>query len=260
MIKAIIFDLDDTLLNDMKSIQEAFKATCNIAAQKHSIHPEQLEEKVRESARKLYASYSTYDFTQKIGINPFEGLWGTFEDEGEDFQHLHQIAPDYQLAVWRNGLLALNIEDSSLAQHLAQAFPKFRKQLPFVFDDTYYVLKQLKGKYQLILLTNGSPSLQKVKLEITAELKPYFDRIVISGEFGIGKPDPSIFQYVLEQASLTKDEAIMVGDNLHTDILGANRIGMKNIWINRKEQVSKDVQPTYEIEHLIELIPLIKKI
>ena len=78
---------------------------------------------------------------------------------------------------------------------------------------------ELKGKYKLLLLTNGSPDLQNTKLEITPELVPYFDQIVISGAFGKGKPDPSIFEHALSLLEIDKEEALMVGDNLMTDII-----------------------------------------
>jgi putative hydrolase of the HAD superfamily len=260
MLKGIIFDLDDTLLNDKKSIKEAFKATVKLAVQKYSIDGELLEEKVRESARKQYASYSTYDFTQSIGINPFEGLWGTFEDKGEDFQALHKIAPEYQRITWRMGLEALGIVDDDLTNKLAKAFPEYRKQHPFVFEDTFTVLEQLKDNYQLVMLTNGSPSLQKTKLELTPALHAYFDTIIISGDFGIGKPDTSLFNYLLEETGLAASNSIMVGDNLNTDILGANRVGMKSVWINRSDQKVREIQPTYQIEKLAELMPIINSL
>ncbi|WP_047982828.1 HAD family hydrolase [Ornithinibacillus californiensis] len=260
MLKGIIFDLDDTLLNDKKSIEAAFHATVELAVQKYSIDGDLLKEKVREWARKQYATYSTYDFTREIGINPFEGLWGTFEDKGEDFQALHKIAPDYQRIVWREGLEALGIRDDDLSNELAKAFPAFRKQHPFVFEDTFTVLNQLKDNYQLVMLTNGSPSLQKTKLELTPALLAYFDTIFISGDFGIGKPDPSLFNYLLEETGLTTSNSIMVGDNLNTDILGANRVGMKNVWINRNNQKTKEIQPTYEIDKLVELVPIINSL
>lgn len=260
MLKAIIFDLDDTLLNDKRSIQAAFTATCQLAAETYPIVPDELEEKVREEAKEIYASYSTYDFTKKIGINPFEGLWGTFDDKGKGFEALHKIAEEYQFHSWKKGLQALGIDDEKLAKKLASSFPVFRKQYPFVYEDTFPVLERLKEQYQLLLLTNGSPSLQNTKLNLTPRLKDYFEVIVISGDFGHGKPDPSIFHHILEQAGITKEEAIMVGDNLNTDILGSNRIGMKNIWINHQQTKREEVQPTYEIKELKELIPIIEKI
>ena len=59
LMKAVFFDLDDTLLWDQKSISEAFKATCRYAAEMYEIDPEELEESVRASAQELYASYET---------------------------------------------------------------------------------------------------------------------------------------------------------------------------------------------------------
>lgn len=84
------------------------------------------------------------------------------------------------------------------------------------------------------MLTNGDPSLQKEKLAGVPELAPYFNEIVISGEFGKGKPDPSIFEHCLSLLGMTKDDAVMVGDNLNTDILGASRAGIQTVWVNRK--------------------------
>ena len=75
-----------------------------------------------------------------------------------------------------------------------------------MYDDSFAVLDQLKGKYKLLLLTNGSPDLQNTKLDITPELVPYFDQIVISGAFGKGKPDPSIFEHALSLLEIDKEE------------------------------------------------------
>ena len=103
MIRTIIFDLDDTLLWDEKSIATAFDKTCQYAAEKLHVSALELEAAVRESARELYASFDTYAFTKMIGINPFEGLWGTFDDPGEDFQRMKEIIPDYQLSCLGKG-------------------------------------------------------------------------------------------------------------------------------------------------------------
>ncbi|UJL47384.1 HAD family hydrolase [Virgibacillus sp. NKC19-16] len=258
MIKAILFDLDDTLLWDEKSIKEAFKATCHLAGEKYTIDPVLLEENVRRNARALYEDYDTYDFTQMIGINPFEGLWGNFNDEGESFRKLSEIAPAYRKEAWTRGLKDSGVDDPAFGYELAEKFPMFRKQKAFVYGDTFRVLDQLKGNYQMLLLTNGSPELQQTKLDITPELTPYFDQIVVSGAFGKGKPDPTIFEHALELLSVQKDEVLMVGDNLTTDILGASRAGINSVWINRKQKVANEIFPTYEIAELEELVPLAK--
>lgn len=260
MIKAVFFDLDDTLLWDHKSISEAFKATCRYAADKYEIDPEKLEEAVRASAQELYASYETYEFTKMIGINPFEGLWGNFLDEGADFNKMKDIVPGYRKEAWTNGLKKLGIDDAEFGAELGERFPQERKQVPFLYEETFKVLDELKDKYALLLLTNGSPDLQNTKLAITPELVPYFDHIVISGAFGRGKPDVTIFEHALQLMGVTKDEAIMVGDNLMTDILGSSRAGMKSVWINRHNKERNEVIPTYEITHLEELYAILDEL
>lgn len=260
MIRGIIFDLDDTLLWDKKSVKEAFRATCLVAKEKYGIDPEELEEAVRKEARELYASYETFPFTQMIGINPFEGLWGNFLDDDDNFRKMSEIMPKYRKEAWTRGLAALGIDDPEFGQELGELFPKKRRENPFVFDDTYEVLDQLKGKYKLLLLTNGSPDLQNTKLRMTPELVPYFENIIISGDFGKGKPDPSIFEHALELSGLDRDEVLMVGDNLMTDILGANRTGIKSVWLNREgKEGSDEVLPTYEIRNLKELIMILEQ-
>lgn len=260
MIKAIFFDLDDTLLWDQRSVKEAFVATCQFAAEKYNIDPEKLEESVREEARQLYSAYETYSFTQMIGINPFEGMWGNFLDDHDDFRKLKEIVPGYRKEAWRKGLLQHGIDDEEFAAVLAEKFPAERRRNPFVYDDSFFVLDNLKGRYKLLLLTNGSPDLQHTKLDMTPELVPYFDQIVISGAFGKGKPDPSIFQHALSLMGIKKDEVLMVGDNLMTDILGASRAGIKSIWINRHNKERNEVIPDYEIQHLNDLFPILESL
>jgi putative hydrolase of the HAD superfamily len=260
MIKAIFFDLDDTLLWDQKSIQDAFVSTCKVAQKRYGLDPDQLEEAVRCAARNLYSSYETYPFTQMIGVNPFEGLWGNFLDDQEDFKKLAKIVPTYRRSAWTTGLKSMGIDDPDFGLELAELFPQERRKTPYVYEETFKILDRLKENYRLLLLTNGSPDLQNTKLAITPELVPYFEQIVISGNFGKGKPDPSLFEHALSLMSLNKEEAIMVGDNLMTDILGANRTGIKTVWINRHDKERNEVVPTFEIQHLEDLYQILEKL
>src|SRR5699024_3917015 len=142
---------------------------------------------------------------------------------------------------------------------LAKRFPEERKKHIFLYDETIDVLDTLKNKYKLIMLTNGSPHLQNTKLSLSPELRPYFDHIIISGAFGKGKPAVEIFEHALELAGVEKEEAIMIGDNPNTDILGANRIGMESIWINHDDAELTGVTPTYEVKRLREILPIIEE-
>jgi putative hydrolase of the HAD superfamily len=65
----------------------------------------------------------------------------------------------------------------------------------------------------------------------------------------------------MEQIGITSDEGIMVGDKLTTDILGANRVCMTSVWINRHNATrNDDIIPSYEIKSLSELPELIKQL
>lgn len=260
MIKAIMFDLDDTLLWDNRSVNEAFAETCQVAAEKYQLDPKKLEEEVKKAARKLYASYETFEFTKMIGINPFEGFWGKFRDDTDDFRKLANIVPTYRKDAWTAGLKALGYEDKELGATLAELFPKIRRTKHYVYDETYPVLEELKKNYKLLLLTNGSPDLQNEKLSGVPKLPPYFDHIVISGGFGRGKPDVSLFNYALDLLDVSKEEAIMVGDKLTTDIHGANQTGITSVWINRdNKQHDEEIVPDYEITSLEELFKIVKE-
>ncbi|SFS62042.1 HAD-IA family hydrolase [Paenibacillus sp. BC26] len=257
--QAVLFDLDDTLLWDDRSVQEAFDATCQTAAAETGVDAKSLEEAVRREARALYESYETFPFTKMIGINPFEGLWANFlEGEQEEFRQLQQLAPAYRREAWTRGLKALGVDNATLGAQLAEQFPAERRSRPYVYEETFAILDQLKGKYKLLLLTNGSPDLQREKLAGVPAIVPYFDHIIISGEFGQGKPASAIFHHALERLGVEPEHGIMVGDKLTTDILGANTIGMTSVWINRHGMTRSDeIIPSHEIKHLEELLPLL---
>jgi putative hydrolase of the HAD superfamily len=258
-IQAVLFDLDDTLLWDERSVKEAFQAVCEEAARLVHVEPAALEEAVRSEARTLYETFETFPFTKMIGINPFEGLWAHFtEGDNENFRKLQQLAPSYRTASWTRGLKALGVDDPKLGFRLGELFPAERRSRPIVYEETFEVLKQLKSKYKLLLLTNGSPDLQKEKLAGVPELAPYFDHIVISGNFGEGKPAVSIFHHAMELLGIGAEQGVMIGDKLTTDILGSNRVGMRNMWINRHGMKrTGEIAPAYEITSLKEIQGLI---
>jgi putative hydrolase of the HAD superfamily len=261
-IKAVLFDLDDTLLWDERSVEEAFHATCLAAAEATEVDPAELEQAVRREARALYESYETYPFTVNIGINPFEGLWGNFrEGADEQFRKLEKLAPVYRAEAWTRGLRALGIDDAKLGRELGERFPAERRARKYVYEETFEVLDNLKGRYKLLLLTNGSPDLQQEKLDGVPELIPYFDHIMISGNYGFGKPDIRLFREALSLLDIEPQEGVMVGDKLTTDILGANTAGIHSVWINRRGLTADGgIKPRYEITSLRDLQAVIDSI
>ena len=167
---------------------------------------------------------------------------------------------EFRQRSWYAGLKDLDVEDQELAAELAETFPAERMKHVYLYEETIDVLEKLKNNFKLLMLTNGSPDLQQTKLSLSPELKDYFDHIVISGDFGSGKPSVELFNYALSLLQVEKSEVIMVGDNPLTDILGASKFGIDSIWINHKTRAQSDVIPTFEIDRLREIMPIIKSL
>lgn len=84
--------------------------------------------------------------------------------------------------------------------------------------------------------------------------------MVISGEIGVAKPDPAIFEVALARANLTTNDVWHVGDSLSTDVAGAIAAGIKSVWLNRtgRSRGPSDPVPTYEVGTLRDLGKLVR--
>lgn len=132
-------------------------------------------------------------------------------------------------------------------------------------SDAILTLEWLKQhNYRLGLISNASDSEDVFTLLKQHGIDSFFENIIISANFGVRKPHPSIFKSALEYFSVKPEQALMVGDKLTMDILGANNLGIFSVWINRRsknEQTSAthQIQPTIEISALKDLIPFLDK-
>ena len=96
--------------------------------------------------------------------------------------------------------------------------------------DTLDVLKRLKDKYKLGLLSNGMPKMQHNKID-NSNIKQYFDEIIVSGDINIHKPDKRIFEIMADKLGVKCEECVYVGDVFANDVLGATRANMVPIWL-----------------------------
>ncbi len=123
------------------------------------------------------------------------------------------------------------------------------------YDDTVPVLAGLARDYRLALLTNGAPDLQRQKIAV-AGLDGRFEVTVVSGELGIGKPDPRIFAHTLAALGVGAPEAAMIGDSVERDIEGAKACGIRAIRIVRPGVYTSEegaTEPDARITSLTEL-------
>ena len=133
--------------------------------------------------------------------------------------------------------------------------------------DTHDTLNQLKNMgYRLGLISNASNTADLNRLIDNHNLRKYFEIAIISAEEGIRKPDPQIFLRTLNRMGVKPENAVMVGDTLPADILGAQRSGVRSIWVTRRanrpenNEVRDVIQPDFSVPDLTSLIGLIPQI
>jgi putative hydrolase of the HAD superfamily len=148
-------------------------------------------------------------------------------------------------------LNSFEINDLELSNKLSTEYLMLCPTKPHLMPYTLEVLDYLKENYHLHILTNGFNDVQRLKLE-RSNLQPYFSTVVTSDSAGYKKPMSSIFKFAIDAANARKDESIMIGDNLQTDILGARNFGMDTIYFNPKKEVHKS-SVTHEIDCLSKL-------
>ncbi|MGD0915402.1 MAG: HAD family hydrolase [Thermodesulfobacteriota bacterium] len=253
-MRAIIFDLDDTLIVEEGSAEAAFLETCAMAESRFGVACRDLYDTIRETCRALWHHSPARAYCLQVGISSWEGLWATFEGNDENLRILHDWGPIYRRDSWTMALRKHGVGDEGFALELAEAFPRNRRKRHAVYDDVSPALEALKASFQLALLTNGTPDLQWEKIA-GAGIRGYFDEIVVSGEVGFGKPDARIFRIMLSRLGVAAEETVMVGNSLKSDVGGAQAVGMKAVWINRTRKAqSNNIVPDLEVSSLGELL------
>ncbi|MEC9281065.1 MAG: HAD family hydrolase [Bdellovibrionota bacterium] len=100
------------------------------------------------------------------------------------------------------------------------------------FTESIELLKELKEKYQMVILTNHICHTQLLKLmQLDAEGN-LFDRLYSSEELGAEKPELSCYENLLKQLGRNADECMMIGDSREADVQGAINVGMPYLWLN----------------------------
>ena len=122
---------------------------------------------------------------------------------------------------------------------------------PNHIDGAIEILEHLKPRYSIVVISNGFSELQYHKIE-NAGLSPYIDKVILSDEVGVNKPHPAIFEFALRSSEIDARSAVMVGDNIHTDISGAMNSNIDQLWFNPQKEEA-DIRPTYTISALCEI-------
>ncbi len=210
---------------------------------------------VTESLSELYQIYGL----QNLGITTFELFFASF----------HHV--NFQLWDWYNvgkidkenlrkerfprTFAHAGVADLVIPSSFEEDFMSRTSSKSHVFPYSKEILTYLKEKYKLHVITNGFNESQAKKMS-SSGLDIYFDLVVTSETTGHKKPDPRIFYHAMDQLNTRAEHCLMIGDNPASDILGAQRAEIDQVFFN-PEGKEIELKPTYTITHLKELESLL---
>jgi putative hydrolase of the HAD superfamily len=237
-VRAVLFDLDDTLLDYSGGVAELWAATCREAAGPAGLDGEALAIAIQE-ARTWFWSDPVRHRTERVQMLT---AWGKIAGRA---------------------LAGIGCSDEELATRIAAEFHARRNAADRLFADARPCLAALRTRGHVLgLVTNGDRRMQRDKLA-RHRLADYFDAVAIEGEVGIGKPEAAIFQRALDELGIAPGDAVMIGDNLEWDVGGAERMGIAGIWLDRGAGVappSGSVSPRHVVRSLDEVIALVARL
>jgi putative hydrolase of the HAD superfamily len=230
----ILFDLDDTLVAFDAVTNQSWKEVClEYTTSKPGLNPEALFAAIR----KVSDWYWSDSERHRIGRN--------------------NMAPARRSIV-REAFLTMDLPEAD-ADAVAERYSTVRLENMYLLPGAQSTLDLLLSRgYRLGLLTNGDGETQRYKIERFG-LAKYFERILIEGEIGFGKPDVRIYWLALSALGLKPEQTYMVGDNLNWDVEAAQQMGIKAIWIDRKGTgvpVGSTVAPHRVIRDISEVLSI----
>jgi len=232
--KAILFDLDDTILDFGGSTDVCWEIVCERFAPEACLPAQELNDAINEYR---------------------EWYWSDPDRHREGRVRLEDARKD----IVREAMLRLGVDNRDLADRIGEEYTIARDKALCILPGAIEALGRLRGMgIRLALVTNGPADMQRGKIERFG-LRDYFEFILIEGEFGMGKPDERVYLYVLDQLGVSPAEAWMVGDNPEWEVAVPQRLGMKGIWYDRRGTglpATSRVRPDHIIRQLDELVSL----
>ncbi|MBP3961306.1 YjjG family noncanonical pyrimidine nucleotidase [Paenibacillus lignilyticus] len=230
MYKAILFDLDQTLLDYNASEFESMQNTI----MHHRLF--ELAGFEEERFRSMYAP-----------IN-----WTYWSERTERKLHISQVL-NYS---FRDTLVQMG-HDDTLSIDLAETYWEFFCSNCHLMDGTQGLLSALHGRYPLGVISNGVGEAQRRRL-LAGGLSHYFDHLFISDEVDCRKPERQIFDLAIQALGVDRQQVLFVGDSLTDDYAGARNAEIDFCYFNPgRGSVDPTIQPTFIIHSLSELNALL---
>jgi len=221
--EAVIFDLDDTLVDRKASIR----------AYGPLFH-------------RAFAAHLTRDLdSDAVGQR-------LAEDEGDGY--IHRAIYFQRVLAWPEWRTPPSFE--ALCEHWRRHFCPAAVAMRGALD----LLAALREQgIRIGMITNGQNPAQDLKID-GAGLRPYLNDVLVAGDHGVYKPEPEVFAMAVRNLGVSVRATWMVGDNPECDVWGAEASGMHAIWLRRHLPWPADLpQAGHAVEDLAELLPLLQQ-
>jgi putative hydrolase of the HAD superfamily len=225
-VRAVLLDLDDTLIVEEAHAHAQVRATAKMTG----VEPDVWESILFRTARETWHASELHPACADLGISSWEGLWATFSGAHPRIESLRDFVDSYREQVWTGSLEAAG-RDPLLAPALSRHYILGQRSGHPLADGAGDLVRRAVSVGPVALVTNGPPDIQRLKFEQTG-LADLFSAVVISGELGLGKPDPEVFLHAVGSLGVRPQDAVMVGDSWERDIEGALGAGLRAIWIS----------------------------
>jgi putative hydrolase of the HAD superfamily len=202
-----------------------------------------------------------YDIHQlaRNGIARFDAFHAVFKQVNQELWNLYDRGLIDSAVIrkerFRKIFDSFNVDNPDLALQLSQDYIRESPKKGKLITGAEEVLQYLARNYTLTIITNGFDEVQHTKIA-SARLAPFFHHIITSDRAGCKKPARGIFDVALSVNKVAASEAIMVGDNLLTDIAGARNASLDSVFFN-PNGLKHEADVAYEISNLTELCSLL---
>ena len=204
MIKAVLFDLDDTLFDHRESSGDALR---RVQQSHDGFRDARFDEFERRHSELL----------EELHPDVVAGRIGLDEAREERFRRLFE----------RFGVAAPADACAAAAMRYRAEYLAARRAVA----GAEALLRAVRSRARVGIVSNNMLQEQQEKLEY-CRLAPHVDALIVSAEVGVSKPHPGIFSVALDALGVRADEAVMVGDSWSADIAGARGAGIAAVWFN----------------------------
>lgn len=206
-IDTVLFDLDDTLLDDSAAYKRAARRVAEEVAGARGI-----------DAERLYTAY----------VAEANGFWKKLSQE-----HLTLPIHDARAQLWSDALVASGVPlDVELAESCGERYTRYRAAELELFPGALELIHALRARgCKLGIVTNGFAATHHEKID-RAGLREHVDALFLADEMGMVKPDPEIFRLACRTLGSEPARTAMVGDRYDRDIIGAAEVGLFTVLID----------------------------